>query len=66
MRTGVIPAPAFLYECQVRHVRAAPLQHSFRYGTYQWLVDVDDRDVRDRGSHSVLLTAGAGLARACG
>ena len=37
-----IPATAFLYECQVRHVRAAPLRHSFCYRTYQWLADVDD------------------------
>jgi hypothetical protein len=37
-----IPATAFLYECQVRHARAAPLRHSFCYRTYQWLVDVDD------------------------
>lgn len=36
------PASAFLYECQVRHVRAAPLRNVFRYRTYQWLVDLDD------------------------
>jgi uncharacterized protein len=41
VKAGAIPATAFLYECQVRHVRAAPLRHSFDYGTYQWLVDVD-------------------------
>ena len=39
---SAIPATAFLYECEVRHARAAPLRHSFSYRTYQWLVDVDD------------------------
>jgi DUF1365 family protein len=39
---GLLPATAFLYECQVRHVRAAPLRNVFRYRTYQWLVDLDD------------------------
>ena len=42
MTPGAIPATAFLYECQVRHVRATPLRHSFSYRTYQWLVDADD------------------------
>jgi uncharacterized protein len=36
------PPTAFLYECRIRHVRAAPLRHAFSYRTYQWLVDVDD------------------------
>jgi uncharacterized protein len=36
------PAPgSALYECVVTHVRSAPIRHSFRYGTYQWLVDLD-------------------------
>lgn len=30
-----------LYECEVEHVRSAPLRHAFRYRTYQWLVDLD-------------------------
>ena len=38
----ILPASAFLYECRVRHVRAAPLRHAFSYRTYQWLVDLDD------------------------
>lgn len=33
---------ASLYRCEVRHARTEPLQHSFRYRTYQWLVDLDD------------------------
>ena len=36
------PASAFLYECQIRHVRAAPVRNVFSYRTYQWLVDTDD------------------------
>ncbi len=36
------PASAFLYECQIRHVRAAPVRNAFSYHTYQWLVDADD------------------------
>jgi DUF1365 family protein len=38
----MLPGTAFLYECQVRHVRATPLRNAFSYRTYQWLVDVDD------------------------
>jgi uncharacterized protein len=37
-----LPASAFLYECEVRHVRAAPLRNVFSYRTYQWLVDADE------------------------
>jgi uncharacterized protein len=37
-----LPASAFLYECQIRHVRAAPLRNAFSYRTYQWLVDTGD------------------------
>lgn len=33
---------AALYECRIRHVRTAPLPSSFSYGSYQWLVDLDD------------------------
>ena len=36
------PASAFLYECQIRHVRATPVRNAFSYRTYQWLVDTDD------------------------
>ena len=36
------PASAFLYECQIRHVRATPVRNVFSYRTYQWLVDADD------------------------
>jgi uncharacterized protein len=36
------PASAFLYECQVRHVRTTPVRNVFSYRTYQWLVDTDD------------------------
>ena len=46
---GAMPATAFLYECRVRHVRAAPLRHSFSYRTYQWLADVDDLPRLPRG-----------------
>lgn len=37
----VTPAPA-LYECRITHVRTTPLRNVFTYGTYQWLVDLDD------------------------
>ena len=30
-----------LYECEIRHVRTAPLRNVFRYRSYLWLVDVD-------------------------
>jgi DUF1365 family protein len=30
-----------LYECTIRHVRAAPLRNAFSYRTFQWLVDLD-------------------------
>jgi DUF1365 family protein len=36
------PQRAALYECSIRHVRAAPLRNEFTYGSYQWLVDLDD------------------------
>jgi uncharacterized protein len=36
------PASAFLYECQIRHVRATPVRNAFSYRTYQWLVDADE------------------------
>jgi uncharacterized protein len=41
-RSPALPASAFLYECQVRHVRSAPVRNVFSYRTYQWLVDTDD------------------------
>jgi DUF1365 family protein len=37
-----LAAGAALYECRVFHARRAPLRNSFSYGTYQWLVDVDE------------------------
>ncbi|WP_229715618.1 DUF1365 domain-containing protein [Mangrovihabitans endophyticus] len=30
-----------IFDCEVRHVRTAPLRHAFAYRTYQWLVDLD-------------------------
>ncbi len=33
-------APA-IYECQIDHARTAPVSHSFSYGSYLWLVDLD-------------------------
>ncbi len=30
-----------LYDCQIRHVRAAPVANSFCYRSYQWLVDLE-------------------------
>jgi uncharacterized protein len=33
---------AALYDCEIRHVRTAPLASSFRHRSYQWLVDLDD------------------------
>jgi uncharacterized protein len=43
------PASAFLYECQIRHVRATPLRNAFSYRTYQWLVDTDELPEPPRG-----------------
>jgi uncharacterized protein len=37
-----LPASAFLYECQIRHVRGGPVRNAFSYRTYQWLVDTGD------------------------
>ncbi len=37
-----IAAQASLYDCQVSHTRTTPLTNRFRYGSYLWLVDVDD------------------------
>jgi DUF1365 family protein len=39
--TGAAVGTAALYECGIRHVRAAPLRQAFTYRTYQWLVDLD-------------------------
>lgn len=33
---------AALYDCKVRHVRSGPGANDFTYGTYQWLVDLDE------------------------
>jgi DUF1365 family protein len=33
---------AVLYDCEVRHVRSGAGANDFTYGTYQWLVDLDD------------------------
>lgn len=33
---------AFIYECRLRHARVTPIRHVFTYGTYLWLVDLDD------------------------
>jgi DUF1365 family protein len=40
--TAPAPAVPALYECEIRHVRTAPLTSTFRYGSYSWLVDLDD------------------------
>jgi len=39
LQTTTTPA---LYECELRHVRTTPLRHAFTYGTYLWLVDLDE------------------------
>jgi DUF1365 family protein len=31
-----------IYQCDLRHVRAAPIRHAFRHRTWMWLVDIDD------------------------
>ncbi len=31
-----------LYECAIRHVRAAPLRNAFTYRSYLWLTDLDE------------------------
>ncbi|WP_232832076.1 DUF1365 domain-containing protein [Nocardiopsis sp. FIRDI 009] len=38
---STVPVPA-LYRATVRHVRADPVRNAFAYGTYYWLVDLDD------------------------
>ena len=30
-----------IFHCRLRHARTAPLSHTFTYGTYLWLVDLD-------------------------
>jgi uncharacterized protein len=32
---------ARIYECRITHARVTPLRNVFRYGTYLWLVDLD-------------------------
>jgi uncharacterized protein len=39
--TPVAAQEPALYECSIRHVRAAPLRNAFTYRSYQWLVDLD-------------------------
>jgi hypothetical protein len=31
-----------LYECRISHARTVPLRNVFTYGTYMWLVDLDE------------------------
>ncbi|WP_243716254.1 DUF1365 domain-containing protein [Actinomadura darangshiensis] len=31
-----------LYECTLTHVRPSPIRNAFRYGTYLWLIDLDE------------------------
>ena len=33
---------ARIYECRISHARTVPRRNVFRYGTYLWLVDLDD------------------------
>jgi uncharacterized protein len=33
---------AALFTCDITHVRAQPIRRTFRYGSYLWLVDLDD------------------------
>jgi hypothetical protein len=33
---------AALFTCDITHVRMRPIRRTFRYGSYLWLVDVDD------------------------
>lgn len=35
------PAPPAIYQCRLRHVRAAPVRHVFTHRTWMWLVDID-------------------------
>jgi len=37
---GATAAPA-IYQCRLRHVRAAPVRHVFTHRTWMWLVDID-------------------------
>ena len=36
--SGVRPA---FYRCSITHLRTSPVRHSFSYGSYLWLVDLD-------------------------
>ena len=40
--TRPLAAGAALYECRVFHDRRTPLRNTFRYRTYEWLVDLDE------------------------
>lgn len=31
-----------VYDCTLAHVRTTPIRHAFTYGTYLWLVDLDE------------------------
>ncbi|MEH1058699.1 DUF1365 domain-containing protein [Micromonospora sp. CPCC 206171] len=33
---------AYLYQCELRHLRLTPSRYGFRHRTYLWLVDLDD------------------------
>ena len=33
---------AALFTCDITHTRMQPIRRTFRYGSYLWLVDVDD------------------------
>jgi uncharacterized protein len=38
---GAVAGRTAIYRCRLRHVRAAPVRHSFTHRTWMWLVDID-------------------------
>ena len=42
--TGETPVRSCLYDCSVMHHRLAPKEHHFRYGIFQFCLDLDELD----------------------
>jgi uncharacterized protein len=46
--TAAVAGPPSIYQCRLRHVRAAPVRHVFMHRTWMWLVDIDALPVLPR------------------
>lgn len=42
MMSPLTMSPPAIYPTRIRHVRAAPVRHSFEYRSYSWFVDLDE------------------------